>query len=294
MTFRIFLALLGLVALAACQTQTVNYERTLPQSVDMGSQALPSDVRLVAAAVLLRMKGVDPSSLPGVSYQVESQAVLQEQGFAYEGFGIEGLVILGYTPHPTRSGAAEGRELGALMILRDAANRRAAVRLLAHYGLSDSGVILEQASITHLHPYRPRVEAYLVPSDRLPDHMVGQVVSSHTALHSFAANNAVTPTEAAALGYRSYDLYMFSMDRTSARAKVEGLVSAVRNGTAGFDGGTDMLDYNGWQVAIIQGDFDPNARSPLYGKLVHTPGQEVPLLLRWSRLAGLYGLSASR
>lgn len=289
------LALAGAATLAAaCQPTTIDHQRALPQSVTLDAETLPDDFRLAAAAAVQRLRG-DTRPLPGVQFSDGAGPVLSESGFAYDGFTLSGLVVAAYNPRSFRAsggGTVQGREASAILLFADSGGRRAAARMLAHYAPTPGGIVIEHLSTTPLSSVKPRVEAYVVPAERLPDAMVGQVVASHASLFDFAVSQAVTPAEAATLGQQSYDIYLFAMDRGSDTARVSGRISDSRAGNAGYEGATDILDYQGWQVAIIQGDYAPNSAQPLYAKMVVSPGRELPFLLRWDRLAGLFGLTA--
>ncbi len=71
-------------------------------------------------------------------------------------------------------------------------------------------------------------------------------------------------------------------------------IFSLGDGDHGECGGvtTTLLDYNGWQVAVISGEIDPHASNTLYAKLLHQPGKEAGWYSRSLRMQGLFGLTS--
>ena len=85
-----------------------------------------------------------------------------------------------------------------------------------------------------------------------------------------------------------YAVFIFLLDRISPSAKLEVNVSTDKTSVYGYNKATQYLDFNGWRVGILTGQFSLSDQAePLYVKAVFMPGKEVGKI-KQSRLIGRY------
>lgn len=270
------------VGVSACGGQTVNMKQAVESSVSLDNQAMPADIKLASSAILMKIKGYGDDSVQGVNYAPEATKNIKAVGLDYDGFKLRGITIVNYEP------TAEGTELVGLMVFEDAIGRRAGVRYLAEYQVGAQGIVIQHASVVQVHTMNPRIEAYVVPFN--PNVDQAAISANHNALYTYAVNSSI-PLSKAQTGVGDYDVFLFVMDRSSTTSETKGRVSKNDSRGSGFEDATTLLDYNGWQVAVISGELDPKADNTLYAKLLHTPGDEAIWYSRSARLSGLFGLT---
>ncbi len=283
---KLILLLTGLVlslGLAGCGGQTVNMKEAVKTSVKLNDSTLAEDIRLASSAILLRMKGFPDGYVKGVSFPDSAAPGLKVIGLDYNGFVMKGVNVLNYEFD------GETIELSGLMIFEDGLSRRAGVRFLTHYQIAGTGIHIQHASIIPVYTVQPRVESFVVPFDPTVDQDV--ISADLTSLYGYAVNNAV-PIAQLPAGVGDYDVIMFVMDRSSPTAKTIGRISKTKSIETGFEGATTLIDYNGWQVAVISGEIDPHAGTTLYAKLLHQAGKEAGWYSRFPRMQGLFGLTS--
>lgn len=278
----VIVTLLLSTGLASCGGQTVNMKEAVTSSVSLTDKSLAEDIKLASSATLMKMKGFPDGYIKGVSFPDETAPNLKSIGLDYDGFVVRGVNVLNYEP------SGENVELSGLMIFEDGLNRRAGVRFLTKYQVAENGISIQHVSVVPVYTVRPRVEAYVVPFDQSVDQ--DTISANHTALYGYAVNNAV-PVSQLPVGTKDYDVFMFVMDRSSPTSKTIGRISKIKDKQSGFEDATTLLDYNGWKVAVISGEIDPQSSNSLFAKLLHQPGEEAAWFARAARLQGLFGLT---
>ena len=279
----VFAGMLAL-GLTACGGQTANLEEAAKAAVQLDSAQMPADIKLVSSAMLMQAKGFGADRVEGVTFAPGAADNLKAIGMDYDGFVLAGVNILNYEP------SAQTTELAALLLLEDSVGRRTGMRFLAQYAVVGDGVSIQHASQVQVHAMWPRIETYVVPFN--PNVDQGAIMADHKTLYMYAVNNAVTIDKAAA-GVGDYDVFMFNMDRSSSTSDTTGWISKSDSPKSGYADATTVLDFNGWKVAVVSGEFNPRSmEETLYVKYLHTPGEEAAWYSRTKLLSGLFALTA--
>jgi len=268
--------------LTACGGKTVDMSEAMTAAMPLNNKNIPPDVKLAASAVLMKIKGFGDNSVDGVSFSAEAAKNTSVIGLDFDGFTLKGIAVINYEQ------SKRNTDLVALLLFEDAVGRRAGMRFLVEYQVAGKGINIQHASVAQVFADTPRIEAYVVPFD--PDVDPDKISKNHRTLYTYAVNSAV-PINRAPAGVGDYDVFVFIMDRSSSTAEVKGRISKNYTPTSGYEGATTMLDFNGWKVAIISGEMDPQSNETLYAKLLYASGKEAAWYNRFEKMRGLFGLT---
>lgn len=134
---------------------------------------------------------------------------------------------------------------------------------------------------------------FIVPAASLPER-ASLFPGSYMELLKFVGKKAVLPSSRKVISEKNveYAVFVFLLDRISPSAKLEVNVSADETGVYGYKQATRYLDFNGWRVGILTGQFSLSGQGqpePLYIKAVFAPGKEVGRI-RPVKLIGRYAI----
>jgi len=243
------------------------------------------DIAAVVYAAALQMRGSSVDTSP-VSFSAAAQQALREESHIYRGFGRPLYSLLRFV----RSDGQENvYDLGVAMFFVDAGLRRSAVYGEFTYALGETQIVAQSARLSPIVPDRPQTVLSIVPADRVPNDLL-QTYPTHAELLPWVVVNALSAGEQATVpsGKQPYYIFAASLDRLAEGAKLGIRISDDANGMDGEAGGCMEVDYEGWHVAVLSGQFAFSTTPEFFIKMIYTPGADVKPGKREPRLLGVY------
>ncbi len=209
----------------------------------------PADMALVTTAIVARMRGSVEATDPVVFAPPLADRLL-ERTFRYDGFYVETITV-SYIG-PANSWEA-GRRLYGTIQFADELGRRAATSFGVEYLLDDGKVYVSDVALDVVAPPEPEVRLYFLPQEKASE-MFEDAASSHLEFLTFLAGHALDlPLETESC---SCIVVAVSMDRTPANASLYANVSDVRDGGKIVLGAHYLMEFEGWRVGLLEGEFD--------------------------------------
>lgn len=225
-----------------------------PAIADAEDPSIAQHTRLAAFAVVLGIRGLEPSSdgLPA-RLSEEAKAGLKTDGFTYETFQVHSIHLEDIRTVEDRQDSY--RVLG-LIIFEDFAGRRAYVEFAAFYDAEDDGVNVTWASQRVREPSEPAIVWYAIDNDDLTADLLQP--SSHLELLRFSQDPSARRAGA------TYTVVAVVMDRFPAAAR------------PGFEAGdasvsVTELDFGGWTAGIFRTRLGPEGLASRGGLKVTGP-----------------------
>lgn len=180
--------------------------------------------------------------------------------------------------------------------------RRTSALFLSRFMAAGNEIIIKEARVEPLYSTNPEPAMFIVPASSLPE-SANSYPDSYMALFQFAGKKAILPTSKDVISEETdknteYTVFVFLLDRISPSAKLLVKVSdsADKTSVYGYELATRYLDFNGWRVGILTGEFSLSGKdqaTPLCIKAVFIPGKEVGKI-RPPRLVGNYTIQQIR
>ena len=213
--------------------------------------------------------------------------------------GPEPVLLPGFTMQDARlyqyqmDESPDVRLIDAVADFEDHLGRGYQSRITARYQVNGDRVRLLESSSAPYFGTAPRTACFIIPVEQLPC-VEGGLPPSYASFYQQAATAAVTPEQASSSSQaRNWAMTVFYLDRISPSAKVEIGVSSSASGEESYANDSRYVDYNGWRVAFLAGQFalmHPSPEEPLYLKASYTPGNEAGFRKSRTRV-GLYPLT---
>ena len=262
----------------------------IPEIKTVPAKALPNDIKLSTAAVILRMRGVQPQNIPYVDFKGKTADNLFYSGFVYNYFWVRSVVYLDYgIMTGDKNLRDDWRMLRGMVSFEDLVGRCKATIFNIVYRLDSEKIVFEEAGLERAYPEAPSVVAFIMRHRDLP-RKLDELTANHAKLYSYVVDNAISVSRLEELTAEpdEYVVFVFYMDQVSPSARIKVAVSRDKSGFSGYEKGTRYLNYFGWRVGIISGKFAMNSASPLYIKASYSPGNEVSSRKKGERLLGLF------
>jgi len=226
------------------------------------------DLHALLLSAALELRG-QPGDSNVVTFTPAARKGLRGDGFDYKGFGRPRYVLMRLVE--VDSGQVE---VGAVLNFVDALLRRTSVSVLLSCSWSeDAGHIdVHSARAVQTTPPDMQMSLTLVPADRVAADLL--MDRSHGELLSWLVENRATKEELA--DDRAKDCYLFAVvyNRLRPAGKLSLRVSETPAGPEGQTGNSTDLNYHGWHVAVLRGQFQWEGDQPFYVKVVHLSGAE--------------------
>jgi len=262
---------LNILHLSSCVTPQ---KQKLPEFLPVAEGDIPGDAKLVAAAVLTRFTGYKISKILGVSFKEGAEIDLDNPDYNYAGFIIKGHRLYRYAGRP---GGKPGRLVAGLLDLEDLFGRRAELNYIAQYDLTEKGLIIEEAKAVSVFSTDPRVELYIVPAETLEKEK-DNFPPIWEGLYSMAKSSDRLRADKENPNRKSKEniLLLFLMNRTAPSAQATLRLAKEKNPDLdyGYAKASQYLNYNGFQVAMVSGEFPGKPEKPFFLKMVFSPGKE--------------------
>jgi formylglycine-generating enzyme len=260
----------------------------LPKPVATEQSQVPVDAASAAAVILDRMRGDGSGAVAGAGFAPKVGLDLREKRFVYRDFAVKDHVLLRHGSGDDGSTIAAGR-----LDLKDPLGRQTEVLYYADYRSTNDGIEITRAQTATLYSLSPKTLVFVVPAERLQS-VSDSVRRTHDGLLEFAATNAVTggALRDVPAGARDYVVFAFILDRVSPSAEVTVMISESRNGTGGYSNASQYVDFDGWRVGVLPGNFDLRS-SNHFVKVAFRPGEEISFVSRKSQIVRLVSLNAA-
>ena len=268
---RIFpiISLLLLVYLTGCVTlDTITSNMTdqprvvqAPPMYQLGQEDTPIDIKLVTAAIIYKLRGVD-GAVEHVSFDPDGFIQIGEEDFHYEGFEMTKMTITGYQETVIQAKKKTMVTLEGVLLFKDEINRRAGVYFAANYSATKKGIVIENAFTNGIPPDSPQIEAFLVPADVIkpprPD-----VENGYLPLYLLAVQNAIPMTapvdQKPIYPKGEYLMMVFCKDRIFKESIMEMKVSALKSLRGKSISDVAYIAENGWRIMVSGGKFAPGS-----------------------------------
>ena len=152
---------------------------------------LPPDVKLVVAAILFKVRGLEPGT-DKVVFDPDGKHSVMEKDFQYKGFSATAISITGHESKLVGENIAE-TTLEGLILFKDAFDRSTGLYFATQYISTKQGISIKTSHISPMPSDFPRVEAYLVLKSKFDATPKGSL-NDYLALYTFALENAVPMT----------------------------------------------------------------------------------------------------
>jgi hypothetical protein len=229
------------------------------------------DIGAVVYASVLQMRHSQTDTYP-VIFSPDAQRELHRDSFQYLGFGKPLYSVTHFVQENEQENLYN---LGVIMSFTDAAFRRCAVFCEFDYAIEEEQILVKQVAVKQLVPDQPQTLLAIVPADRVPDDLL-QMHPTHIDLLQWIFVNSLKVDELPEIPSKQpYYILAATLDRIDKGAKLQIRVSDDKSGLEGVAGGCMDVDYEGWHVAIIQGEFTLKTDQEFFVKILYTPGDDV-------------------
>ena len=262
----------------------------LPQPIATSLDKMPEDAARVTIAIHNKIVMADRYKANNVRFEknIDTGSFLIGKELKFTGTEL-------YIYQPQKAGPSE-KTIAGKINFEGPLCRRTSALFLSRFRAEKNGILIKEARVEPLYSSRPEPVMFMVPAASLPER-ADLYPDSYMALFQFAGQKAVLPTSREAVSAETddseeYAAFVFLLDRISPSAKLEVKVSADKTSVYGYKKATRYLDFNGWRVGILTGQFSLSGRGqsePLYIKAVFMPGKEVGKI-RPTKLIGRYAI----
>ncbi len=278
---------------AGMQEQLENFKQkmaqlgqiNLPDPIAVSLDQMPEDAAAVTVAIHNKIIMADQYRSNNVRFEKEIDAGSFLIGKELKFSGTE-LYI-----YQTEKSIPSEKTIAGKIDFEGPLGRRASALFLSRYRSEKNNIVVKETRVEPLYSTKPEPVMFIVPATFLPK-SANLFPDSYMALFKFAGSKAVSPSSEKTEEIVEYAVFVFLLDRISPSAELQVKVSADKTSVYGYKKATRYLDFNGWRVGILTGQFCPSGldqAEPLHIKAVFIPGKEVGKI-KSSSLIGRYGI----
>ena len=263
----------------------------LPDPIAVSLDKMPEDAALVTIAIHNKIVMADKYRSEKVRFEKNIDAGSFLIGKELKFSGTE-LYI-----YQTEKRSPSEKTIAGKINFEGPLGRRASALFLSRFrSAKKNEIVIREARVEPLYSTKPEPAMFIVPAASLPKNAT-LFPDSYMELSKFAGKKAISPplneifTEETEENME-YAVFVFLLDRISPSAKLQVKVSTNKTSIYGYKKATRYLDFNGWRVGILTGQFSLSGwdqAEPLYIKAVFMPGKEVGKM-RPSRVIGRYAI----
>jgi len=266
----------------------------LPEPIATSLDQMPDDAAMVARAIQQRVTGTGRGRVQNVRFAGNVGTTLTQPWSKEASFIPTGAQLY---LHQAKADDPTGKTTSGRLDFEGPLGRKASVRYEALCRTTGNGILIEEARVTQVYSTFPEPLMFVVPAEVLPAN-AGDYPNTYVELLQFAGARAVPSTKTASLSKqpKDYVIFIFFLDQASDTANISVNVSDEPSGIHGYKESTRYVNFGGWRVALLAGQFTlfgDKTSQPLYVKAVFTPGEEVGFLRRAPKLVGLFNISGS-
>lgn len=278
---------------AGMQEQLKNFKQkmsqmgqiNLPDPIAVSLDKMPEDAAIVTTAIHNRIMMTDQYGSNHVRFEKDIDAGSFLIGKELKFSGAE-LYI-----YQTEKSSLSEKTIAGKIDFEGPLGRRASALFLSRFRAAKNEIVIKEARVEPLYSTKPEPVMFIVPAASLPK-SANLFPDSYMELFKLSGNKAVSPSSEKTEENMEYAVFVFLLDRISPSAELQVKVSADKTSVYGYKKATRYLDFNGWRVGILTGQFCLSGRGqaePLYIKAVFMPGKEVGKI-RSPRLIGRYAI----
>lgn len=217
----------------------------------------PSDIALVTTAIVARMRTDGAPETVPVVFAPNMANRLHEKSFRYAGFFIDSITVSFIGP---ANGLEEGRRVYGTIQFADQLGRRAATAFGVEYVFDAGEIYVSDVSLDLAVPVDPDIRLYLLPIERASQ-MLSDASASHLDLMAFLAEHALDLNSMS--GICNCAIVATTFDRIPGDAHLYASVSNAESGDKIVMGSHFLMDYDGWRVAVLEGQLDLTSSSDI-------------------------------
>lgn|GEM_PF-2464864 len=225
----------------------------------------PADIALVATAIAARMRVDDALETPPVVFAPDMADRLHERSFRYEGFYVDSITLTYMGP---ASGPEAGRRLFGTFQFADEMGRRTAAGFGVEYVFDGEEIFVSDVALNLATPVDPDIRLYLLPTDKASE-MLENATDNHLELMAFVAEHALDVNNAS--GICSCAIVAATFDRLPGNAHLYASASNTVSGEKITLGSHFLLDFDGWRVALLDGQIDLSPNSHMTIEALYAP-----------------------
>ncbi|MCE7999734.1 MAG: hypothetical protein HEP70_12815 [Rhodobiaceae bacterium] len=230
---------------------------TLDEPVITTLDQAPSDIALVTTAIVARMRADGTPETTPVVFAPNTQNRLREKSFRYAGFYVDSITVSFIGP---ANGLEEGRRVYGTIQFADQLGRRTATAFGVEYAFDSGEIYVSDVSLDLAVPVDPDIRLYLLPTAKASE-MIRDASTNHLELVAFLAEHALDVNSAT--GMCDCAIVATTFDRIPGDAHLYASVSNTQNGEKIVMGSHYLLDYDGWRVAVLEGQIDLSPNSDM-------------------------------
>jgi len=263
----------------------------LPDPIAVSLDKMPEDAALVTIAIHNKIVMADKYRSEKVRFEknIDAGSFLIGKELKFSGTEL-------YIYQTEKSSPSEKTIAGKINFEGPLGRRASALFLGRFRSVKKNEIVVKEARVEPLYSTKPEPVMFIVPEASLPK-SANLFPDSYMELLKFAGKKAVAPSSKDILSQKTednmeYAVFVFLLDRISPSAKLQVKVSTNRTSIHGYNKATRYLDFNGWRVGILTGQFSLSGlgqEEPLYIKPIFVPGKEVGKM-RPPRLIGRYAI----
>ncbi len=262
----------------------------LPEPIAVSLDKMPEDAARVTIAIhnKITMADNDPSEKVRFEKEIDAGSFLIGKELKFSGTEL-------YI-YQTKKSNPSDKTIAGKIDFEGPLGRRASALFLSRFRSAENEIVIKKARVEPLYSTEPEPVMFIVEAASLPK-SANLFPDSHMELFEFAGKKALSPSSkefvAEEIGENvDYAVFVFLLDRISPSADLQVKVSPNKNSLYGYKEATRYLDYNGWRVGILTGQFSLSGwdqAEPLYIKAVFKPGKEVGIIKTFN-LIGRYAI----
>jgi len=262
----------------------------LPDPIAVSLDKMPEDAAMVTIAIHNKIVMADRYKSKNVRFEKNIDAGSFLIGKELKFSGTE-LYI-----YQTKNSNPSDKTIAGKINFEGPLGRRTSALFISRFTSEKNEIVIKEARVEPLYSTKPEPVMFIVPAASLPK-SANLFPDSYMELFKFAGKQAISPSSKKIIAEETeenmeYAVFVFLLDRISPSAKLQVKVSIDKTSVYGYKQATSYLDFNGWRVGILTGQFSLCGRGqsePLYIKAVFMPGKEVGKM-KSSRLIGRYAI----
>ena len=262
----------------------------LPDPIAVSLDKMPKDAAMVTIAIHDKIVRADRYKSKNVRFEknIDAGSFLIGKELKFSGAEL-------YIYQTKKSNPSE-KTIAGKINFEGPLGRRTSALYQSRFLSTKKEIVIKEARVEPLYSTKPEPAMFIVPATSLPE-SANLFPDSYMELFKFAGKKAISPSSKEVISEETeenveYAVFVFLMDRISPSAKLQVKVSTDKTSVYGYKQATRYLDFNGWRVGILTGQFSLSGQGqaePLYIKAVFVPGKEVGKF-RPSRLIGRYAI----
>jgi len=264
----------------------------LPNPIAVSLDKMPKDAAMVTIAIHHKIVTADRYQSKNVRFEkaIDTGSFLIGKELKFSGTEL-------YIYQTKQTNPSE-KTIAGKINFEGPLGRKTSALFLSRFKSAKKGIVIKETRVEPLYSTEPEPVMFIIPAASLSE-SANPFPDSYMELFKFVGKKAVHPSSKEVISEETeenpeYAVFVFLMDRISPSAKLEVKVSADKTSVYGYKKATRYLDFNGWRVGILTGQFSFSSQTePLFIKAVFVPGKEVGKI-RPAKLIGRYAINKAK